>query len=79
MTTDDIKFYNLIEAFALIMSIIVFAMMTIIMVDAYITMDKSPILLVISMQCLIILMLYWLLFGILAVYECIKKLVEAKE
>jgi hypothetical protein len=76
---DTIKFYNLIEAFALIMSIIVFAMMIIIMVDAYITMDKSQILLVISMQCLIILMLYWILFGILAVYECIKKLVEAKE
>ena len=50
MTTDNIKFYSLIEAFALIQSVIVFAMMIIIMVNTYISMDKSQISLVILMQ-----------------------------
>jgi low temperature requirement protein LtrA len=79
MTTDNIKFYNLIEAFALIQSIIVFAMIIIIMVNTYVSMDKSQILLVISMQCIIILMLYWILYGIQTIYKYIKEIAEAKE
>ena len=69
---NDNTFYNLIEAFALIQSIIVFAMIIIIMVNTYISMDKSQILLVISMQCIIVLMLYWILYGIQVVYKCIR-------
>ena len=75
---DNIKFYNLIEAFALIQSIIVFAMIIIIMVNTYVSMDKSQILLVILMQCIIILMLYWILYGIHAVYKYIKEIMDVE-
>jgi hypothetical protein len=78
MTTDNIKFYSLIEAFALIQSVIVFAMIIIIMVNTYISMDKSQISLVILMQCVIILMLYWIIYGLLTVYKYIQEIMEAK-
>jgi hypothetical protein len=76
---SDIKFYSLIEAFALIQSVIVFAMIIIIMVNTYNSMDKSQISLVILMQCIIILMLCWIIYGLLTVYKYIKEIIEEKE
>jgi multisubunit Na+/H+ antiporter MnhE subunit len=73
------KIYNLIKAFALIMGIIVSAMINLFLLNLYDSISQKTILLTILIQSIIILVLYLIMYETIAVYECIKEIMEAKE